>query len=432
MFALIINMRVEDIKRSIVDQEEEIKEKFKNERIVQRDADIKKYLKYPNVLAILGVRRCGKSFFSILTSKQLKSNYGYVNFDDPILGEIKANELRMILEALYQIKGDNIDTIILDEIHNIKNWELFVTRLRETKKVIITGSNSEMLSGELATRLTGRHIDFILFPFSFTEYLKYKEFNPNIYRTKDIAKTKLLLKSYLLEGGFPEVQRFGLRIVKQIYNDIIHKDIIRRYKIKFISTFREMMMLIISNFSKEISYNKIKNILKIKSVHTVKNYIDYAEKAFLLFKIEKYSPKLKEQIIAPKKIYLVDHGIASLAFKLSENVGRLYENIVAVELRRRKSYGEKDFEIFYWKNHQGYEVDFVIKNKSNIESLIQVCYDTADLNTLEREVRSLIKASKELRCRNLLVITEELEDERVYDRKKIKFIPLWRWLLTVQ
>lgn len=427
-------MDVEVIKRAITEQESEIREKFEKERIVEREPEgLAKYLRHPNVLAVLGVRRAGKSMFSILVAKKLAGNYAYVNFDDPDLGEMKATELKRVLEAIYQLKGDT-DLIILDEIHNIPSWELFVTRLRERKRVIITGSNSKMLSSDLATRLTGRYMDFILFPFSFREYLLYKDFSPNIYETKGIAGTKSLLRDYMGEGGFPESQKFGGKIIGKIYDDILKKDIILKHDIRFVSSFKEMAKLAITNFSNEISYNKLKNVLDIRSVHTVKNYMDYLEEAFLLFRLERYSPKLKQQVIAPKKVYLMDHGISKMSFRVSENYGKLMENVVAVELLRKRSYKEMPYEIFYWRDYQQNEVDFVIKDGVGVRELIQVCYDVDDFKTKEREVKSLLKASKELGCKNLVVITGDYEGEERANRSgaggRIRFIPLWKWLLA--
>jgi len=422
-------MEVSEIKRSIADQKEEVREKFRSEKIIQRTPSIDSYLRHPGAVAILGVRRCGKSFFSIMSAMKTGSSYGYVNFDDPVLAELKSTELKKVMEAIYQLNGD-VDLVILDEIQNIKKWETFVARLRETKKVIITGSNSEMLSGELSTRMTGRHMDFMLFPFSFREYLSYKGLSGIGYTTKDAARAKALLDSYIREGGFPEVQKYGPKIVKQIYDDIISKDIIRRYNIRFGSAFRELMMMLISNFSSETSYNKMKNILGLKSVHTVKKYVEYAQNAYLFLKVSKYSPKMKEQLISPKKIYLTDHALAGMTFRVSENNGRLYENITAVELFRRKAYNETEAGIFYWKDYLGHEVDFVLTEGHKVKQLMQVCYDTDDMATKERETRSLLKASRQLKCNNLLVITGGYEGEENLKGKTIKFVPLWRWLLS--
>lgn len=420
-------METEVLKRVIESQKTEVEDKFRKEKIIEREKLIyaEKFLKYPNILAILGVRRCGKSIFSLLLARKLSKNFGYINFDDERLAGIKPHELNKILQAFYELYG-KIDFIILDEPQNIEKWELFANRLRRTKKVIVTGSNSQLLSGELATALTGRHIDIFMFPLSFREILNFK---PNIYLTEDIAKVKKKLNTYLKGSGFPEHLKFGPQIVINIYEDIINKDCIRRYKIRNEKSFRELARYLVSNFSSEFSYSKLSKITDIKDIHTVKNYVDYLKQAFLIHVLERFSFKLKQQIIAPKKIYVMDHGFANfLSFKLTKNLGRLFENVVCTELFNRCSI-KYDVNIYYYKNSKGNEVDFVIKGKGKVEQLIQVCYDIDDIKTKEREIRSLIKASKELKCNNLLVITDDYDEEEKVERKKIKYIPLWKWLL---
>jgi len=419
-------MDLETLKRIIGSQREDIEEKFRNEKIIERDKIeyVKKFLNYPNILALLGVRRSGKSIFSILLSKQLKENIGYINFIDERLVNVKTEDLDKILQAFYELYG-NISLIILDEVQNVYGWELFVNRLRTTKKLIITGSNSKLLSGELATHLTGRHIDFTLYPLSFKEILDFK---PNIYSTKDIAKIKNSLRKYIKGSGFPEFFKFGREIVTEIYNDILTKDCLRRHKIREEKSFRELAFYLASNFSNEFTYSKLSKITKIKDVHTLKNYVSYLEESYLIKVLERYSPKLKQQIIAPKKAYVVDHGFCNfISFNISKNKGRLFENLVCVELLRRSRDERK--EIYYWKDYQQKEVDFVVKEGLKVKQLIQVCYDISDLETKEREIKGLLKASKELRCKSLLVITDDYEAEEKIENKTIKFIPLWKWLL---
>ena len=424
-------MQIEVLKRIITEQRKELEEELRKETIIKRENIdyVKKFLVAPNILAILGVRRAGKSIFTMLLAKDLNENFAYINFDDERLMSVKTEDLDKILQAFYELYGE-ITLIILDEIQNVDRWELFVNRLRRTKKVIITGSNSQLLSGELATHLTGRHIDFTLYPFSFRELLNFK---PNIYLTKDIAKARVQLSNYIQESGFPEFRKFGSGIVENIYRDIINKDCLDRYEIKYKKTFKELSNYLISNFSKEFTYSKLLNIFNIKDVHTVKNYIEYLKEAFLIIILDRFSLKLKQHFIAPKKVYVVDHGICNfLSFKISKNDGRLIENIVCIELLRKKSINQ-NMEIFYWKDHQQNEVDFIIKEGLKIKNLIQTCYDLSDLETKNREIKSLLKASKELRCNNLLVITWDHEAEETVKlnglEAKVSFIPLWKWII---
>lgn len=420
-------MELEVLKRIISEQKAELEKKFREEKILEREStkQERRFLKYPNILAILGVRRSGKSIFSLLLSRQIDQKFGYINFDDERLLSIKTDDLNKILQAFYELEG-NVELIILDEIQGVIGWELFVNRLRRTKKVIITGSNSKLLSGELATHLTGRYVDFTIYPFSFREVLSFK---PNIYVTEDIAKIKKELKRYVNSSGFPEFEKFGSSIVTRIYGDIINKDCLRRYSINKVDTFRELANYMLSNFSNEFTYSKLSKIFKIKDVHTVKNYVSYLKEAFLIVVLERYSSKLKQQIIAPKKVYAIDHGFCNfVSFRLSKDIGRIYENIVLIDLLRKKS-SRNNIEFYYWKDHQHNEVDFVIKEGTKLKQLLQVCYDTENANTREREVKSLIKASIELKCRDLIIITDDREGEEKIGKKTIRYIPLWRWLL---
>ena len=418
-----------DLKGIIKEQREELEKIEKEERIIEREGlnKSKDLLKYPNILAILGIRRCGKSIFSYLLAKQNK--FAYINFDDERLVGLKSEDLDKILESFYELYGD-IDYIILDEIQNVNNWELFVNRLRRTKKIILTGSNSKLLSGELSTHLTGRYLDLILFPFSFKEFLKLKEVKENkVYTTKEKAEIMKTLQEYLEIGGFPEAYKFGKGMISKIYEDILTKDILLRYNITKKEEIKKLAKYLITNSSEEITYSKLTRIFNIKHVSTISNWISYLENTFLVFKLERFDFKLKQQFIAPKKVYCVDSGLMnSIGFKFSENRGKVIENEVALELQRRKA-RENSFEVYYWKDYQQNEVDFVIKCGKKVEQLIQVSYINSKEEIKEREIKALIKASKELRCKNLVVITWDYEIEEKFEGEIIKFIPLWKWLL---
>lgn len=418
-----------DIQSIIKEQRQELEAIEKNEKIIERERlkEAKSYLSYPNIIVITGIRRCGKSIFSYLMEKG--SKFAYINFDDERLAGLKTEDLDKILQAFYELYGD-IDYIILDEPQNIPGWELFANRLRRTKKLIITGSNSQMLSGELATHLTGRYIDIRLMPFSFKEFLKFKAFKESsAYTTKEKAEIISLLDEYLHFGGFPEVYKFGKPILLTIYETILNKDLILRYGINKIKEFKDLAKFLVSNSSEEITYSRLSRILGIKHVSTVSNWISYLENAFLFFKLERFDFKLKQQFIAPKKTYCIDPGIVDLiGFKFSENKGKMLENAVAVELQRRK---EKNLllENYYWKDASQNEVDFVIKEKTKVTQLIQVTYITNRQELKEKRISSLLKASKALRCKNLLFITWDFEGEDEFEGETIKFIPLWKWLL---
>ncbi len=416
-----------DFKSIIKEQREELEKIEQEEDIIKREKleEAKKALKYPNILAVLGIRRCGKSIFSYLLAKDSKS--GYINFDDERLIAIKSDDFDKILTSFYELYGE-LDYIILDEVQNIKNWELFVNRLRRTKRVILTGSNSRLLAGELSTYLTGRYIDIELFPFSFSEHLLKKHFKESkAYTTQEKAEIMNHLKEYLQMGGFPEAYKFGKAIISRIYEDILTKDILLRYKITKIEALKNLTNYIITNSSQEATYSKLANIFGIKHVSTISNWISYLENSFLIFRVERFDYKLKQQFIAPKKFYTIDTGLVnSIGFQFSDNIGRLIENCVAVELQRRRDISTK---VHYWKDHQQNEVDFVIKTGKSIKELIQVTHASSKNDIKERETSPLLKASKALRCDKLTIITWDYEAEETVKHKKLKYIPLWKWLL---
>ena len=421
-------LSVEELKRIIMTQREEMDEFLNRERLIEREVDEKrllKFLQYPNILAILGVRRSGKSVLSWLLMRGKK--FGYINFFDERLLGFSPEDFEKLVQAFHELYGD-LDYFVFDEIQSVQGWERFLSRVRTSKRVIITGSSSNLLSGELSTVLTGRYVSFELYPFSFKEFLEFKgiKLEKNwMYSTKETAKVKKALEEYIKFGGFPEALKFGRIYLQTIYRDIVEKDVLFRYKIRDIQALRELAKYLISNFSKEITYGKLKNLINIKDVHTVKNYVEYLERAYLIFQVRRFSFKLKSQMLSPRKVYAVDTGlINTVSFKFSENIGRLMENLVFLELLRRRSYKFADYEIYYWKDAKG-EVDFVVKSENKVTQLIQVTYELNKEN-FEREVAPLLKASKELKCKELLLITWDQEDTT---KEGVKIMPLWKWLL---
>lgn len=429
-------MNAAEFKRIIQNQEIERNKILSEPEIIPREINIdhiKKLLLYPNALVILGVRRSGKSTLSWLIMD--KNRYAYINFDDEALYGIKSSDLDMLLKAFYDLYGSSVEYFVFDEIQNVEGWELFVNRLIRTKKVIITGSNSNLLSRDLATHLTGRHSDITVFPFSFREFLRYKgiDYKDIIirgYSTEVSAQILKLLAEFMKFGGFPESYKFGLERAKSIFGDIVSKDVIRRYSIKNIKSIEELAKYLIYNFSAEMTFSKLRNISGIKKIETVKNYVNYLTNSYLIFYLERFSFKLKQRIISPKKTYCIDTGIINSIISVSsDNLWKIMENVVAVELLRRKAYSD-NYDIFYWKDASQREIDFLIKREKSVEQLIQVTYSSSREETNNREINNLITASKELRCNNLLIITWDYEAEEKIEEKKIRFIPLWRWLLT--
>lgn len=377
------------------------------------------------IKVITGPRRAGKSVFAIQTLERI--DFAYLNFDDERLMDI--SDYDEILKAIIQVYG-NTKHLLFDEIQNLYKWEIFINRLqRRGYNIVITGSNAQLLSQELATHLTGRHLQFKVFPFSFTEFLNTE--NVKIEESIELKETQGLilnyLNKYLKHGGYPEVLVKNIdpkSYLATLCESILFKDIVKRYNIRFAGKLSDLANYLITNHSKEFSYTKLNNILGFRSVHTVENYINYLKNAFLVFDVCRYSNKLKEQIKSPKKAYAYDPGmINAVKFKTSADIGRLIENLVAVELLRR------DENFYSYKTINGKEVDFLIKKEMKIRKLIQVCYDINDAATKKRELNSLVKVSREVKCENLLVLTWDYEAEENVSDIRITFLPLWKWLL---
>lgn len=378
------------------------------------------------IKVIIGPRRAGKSFFSIFALSK-NNHFGYINFDDEELTRIEDyNELISAMNSVY----GNPKVLFLDEIQNLPRWELFVNRLqRQGFSLVLTGSNSHLLSTELATHLTGRHFQIIVFPFSFKEYLNFDKKNLTTSETKE------KLNDYLLSGGYPEplLKKINYKeYLVTLLNSILFKDIVKKYKVRFAQAISDLSEQLLSTITNEYSYNSLSKISKIKSTHTIEKYLGYLEESFIFFSVRRFSYKMKEQISSIKKIYCIDNGfIHAKAFKLSQNIGKLYENVVAIELKKQELNNKITF--YYWKNQQQEEVDFVVKEGIKITRLIQVCYNLEDAETKNREVRALLKAGNELKCKNLLVITSDKEGEEELEwfgiKAKIRYIPLWKWLL---
>lgn len=415
------------IKQILLEQKEEIAGLFQ-EHIVERTCGrtAKKMIESDMVKVIMGVRRCGKS---ILAHQSMRpKEYGYVNFDDERLVGARKEDLNTFLEVLQEITP-GLKYLLLDEAQNIDGWELFVNRLKRSRyAVTVTGSNAKLLSKDLATHLTGRHFSIELYPFSFIEFLSYKNVavsEKDLYLTEKRALINRLLDEYLLDGGFPEIFHLEAKqqYLRELFDKIITRDIVLRYKIKHVRTLKEVALYAISNFGSRITYNKIKNIFDIKSVHTAKNYLSYLEETYLVFQLEPFSFKFKEQIKQPRKVYCVDTGlISALVPKTTIDYGKIMENAVFLDLKRREN------EVFYYSD-PACEVDFLVREGTKIVELIQVCRSLKNEETRKREVGALLKASHALKCSHLRIITADQEEEQTAGGKKIKIVPLWKWLL---
>lgn len=393
----------------------------------------KRFLNKQIIKVIAGPRRAGKSVFAFLLLAG--KDFAYLNFDDENL--LKVKNYDEILEALFEVYP-KIKIIFFDEIQNLKNWELFVNKFqRRGYNLVVSGSNAKLLSQELATALTGREITIELLPFSFKEFLLYHQVDLKsefVNLPENKGEILGLLNRYVKHGGFPEpiVKKLDVKkYLETLFDAVLFKDVVKRHKVRFSQKIYDLALYLAANFSSEFTFNKLKNVLDFNSVATLQKYLNYLSEAYLVLTLNRFSFKLKEQLKAPKKIYLIDNGlILAKSFQFSENIGKLMENLVLVEVLR-KGYGLNQ-DVFYYKTSNGKEVDFLLKRGRKTKQLIQVCYDLEGLNTKEREVKALFKASQELKCANLLIITWDKEGKEKIKGKTIQFIPLWKWLLQAK
>jgi uncharacterized protein len=414
------------LKNVILNQKDELERIFA-EKYIERET--KPFSLENNLIkVIIGPRRAGKSFFVVHALKQKKS-FGYANFDNEELAQAK--DYDEIISEINQVYGKQ-KVLFFDEIQNLPNWELFVNRLqRQGYNVIVTGSNSHLLSKELATHLTGRHLPTNVLPFSFQEYIKAKEIDPKKVTT---TRLKEAFFAYLQNGGYPETILKNLepkQYLSVLFDSIIYNDIIRRYNIRKSGEIEKLSFFMLSNVATEFSYSSLAKATNIKSSITSQKYERYLEDAYLFFTIPRFSYKTKE-IVQSKKMYCYDNGlIQAKAFQTSQNLGKLFENLVAIHLKKMEI--EKELELYCWRNQQREEVDFVIKKGTKITQLIQACYDPTNPETKKREIRALINASQNTKCKDLLIITndyESIEEHEWFGNKaKIRFIPAWKWLL---
>lgn len=420
----------------------EYKQRFLTTRtdLIRREVqdNIEPFIKFKEVVIITGPRRGGKSTLMKLICDDLikenkvpPSNILYLNFEDERFIKFDIDDFAQIYEIFLQInKPMGRLFFFLDEIQNVTGWERWVNRLYENEniKIFITGSNASLLSSEISTALTGRNRTVTNFPFSFREFLTFKNYRlqeNDFYQTRKRAVIKSFFQEYLKLGGYPEIIKINdPTLLEQYFKDIIYRDILPRYSIKKIKEIRELCLFLASNLASIHSYSKLQNLIEVKSINTVKTYLEILEEAYLFFRINLFDYSIKRQIYNPSKIYIIDTALGnSISFKFSENIGHIYENLVFLELKRRNK------EIYYWKSKKGKEVDFLIKKGLNIEEAIQVSYNLDYKKTLDREIESLLMAKDEFKIRHLNIITEDEEAEKEIGDVKIKIIPLWKWLL---
>ncbi|WP_457590700.1 ATP-binding protein [Geoglobus sp.] len=393
-------------------------------------------------ITVIGLRRVGKTYLLYQTMQELlKSlrleNIFYVNFEDNRLEGISSKDLSRIVE-LYKKYNPESKTMYLffDEIQSVAGWEKFVRRLLERRdvRVFITGSSSKLLSKEIATSLRGRSLSFKLFPLSFREFLAFKGFEAKEPFIEDErGRIERDLEEYLQFGGFPEIVNYDvhlkIRTLQEYLDMVVYKDLVERYGIEKISVMKALIRLLVKNFSKRVSirsiYNSLSSGMKL-SRNTVYEYFSYLEDMGFVLPVRKFSFSEKESTRSIAKLYVVDNGFPTI-YGLKDS-GHRMENVVAIELLRRKHYFNPLLNVYYWHDRQQREVDFVVTEGLKVKELIQVCYDVEDINTKKREINALLKASKDVGCSNLYVITWDYEGVEDVEGKKVRFISLWKWL----
>lgn len=415
------------------DQRAELETKQWN-KILTRKEESQINLKSPLAQVVIGVRRSGKSTLCEKVMMESGLPFGYVNFDDDRLGKLTRNDFDTILKSLYRLNGD-FQHLLLDEVQNIEGWELFVNRmLRQGMHLIITGSNANLLSGELATHLTGRYHQIELYPFSFSEYCQQQGLDINSHTTKAIALRERALDEYLFCGGFPELLNLSAveqqDYVRSLVRTIIAKDIVRRYKIRYAQTLMDIANQVLDEFCQEQSHNTIQEKHQLASANTAKKYLSYIQNAYLVCGVPRFSLKSIERRTV-SKYYAIDTAMVQKreGALLTESLGLRLENVVTVELLRRKSVTE---QVYYFRKVREYEVDFAVVDGTQVKELLQVTYDFREprAKLYNREVGNLLKASDILHCQNLtLIMMYGDEREIVQDGKTVRCISAINWLL---
>lgn len=417
--------------KKILNQQQEEQQFLLHQEYIQRlDADVKsELLKTSLIKVITGPRRAGKSVMALQLLKEKK--FAYLNFDDDAL--LKQFDEDEILQGLYQVYS-GFEYLLLDEIQNLKRWELWVNKLyRRGINMVITGSNSRLLSHELASSLTGRYIQITVLPFSFSEVMRFT--NPSIIFKKQetpIEKGKLLalLQNYLFNGGFPETllnQGILKNYLSSLFDSILLKDVLKRFRVRQTQQLYDLSNYMLSNYTNYFTFNQVKESLDFNSVATVQKFVGYLEEPYLFQHLTRYDTKIKNQQKAAQKIYIIDNGfVKARSFKLSPNYGRLLENLVFVELLRR--HYQPGLNLFYYRTRNNHEIDFLLRRGNRIEQLIQVCFSIDQSKTIKRELNALIEASQELKCSKLLLITWDKEEVIEQKNLKIEVVPAYKWL----
>ncbi len=424
----MLDLRI--IETVLVDQSEELAVRG-NARLAHRIEEQRINMNSPLAQVVVGVRRSGKSTLCYNALQTAKVKYGYINFDDDRLADIHTEDLNSLLEVAYKVYG-NFTHLFLDEVQNVPAWHLFVNRLlRQGLRLIITGSNAKLLSGELATHLTGRHHIIRLYPFSFRDYCVYHNVETQRLTTQNTAFLRQAFDEFLQSGGFPElnldvdVQDY----INDLVNSIINRDIEQRFRLTGKANFEQLaqhiMNLAPAKYTKDWG-----TPFQIQSVNTLKNYIAYLQQAFLLIGLHKYSPKSKLRLPG-LKLYTVDVALMNMRIDAFAgiNLGWRLETMVYIELLRRAQQNKQDI---YYMSDRYAECDFIVCEKNEVKQCVQVSYDISSYKTRKREIAGLLFAAKQTRCNKLLLLTDHDYEDITIQGESIKIRPVYLWSINSQ
>lgn len=420
-----------DLEFILTDQQEEMEERAQD-MLCHRKEEQMIDLASTQAQVVIGVRRSGKSTLCYQALSQQGVKYAYADFDDERLVELKASQLNDVLEILYKIYGD-FNYLFLDEIQNIEGWHLFVNRLlRKKMHIVITGSNAKLLSGELATHLSGRNKEISLYPFSFKEFCVMKEVDTERRTTKSEAFRRAAFDEYLKQGGFPELLAINdnKSYVKNLVDNILKRDIEQRYKIRYKAAFENMAHHLLNNSPTMVVTTDLAKLFNFKSEHTAKNYLDYLKQAYMLIGVQKYSQKSKQRL-AQEKVYAVDVAMMDQrdnAFA-GDNLGHRLETTVLIHLLRQCRM--KGMDVYYLNERYG-ECDFVVCKGNRVVQAIQVSYDISAEKTRKREIKGLLLAAEQTKCDNLLLLTDHERGTTEESGHQIRIQPVYEWSIEIE
>lgn len=421
-------MDIRELERVLLDQKEEL-EVLRTRRFCHRMEERLIDLSSNLAQVVIGVRRSGKSILCFNALEEAKVDYAYVNFDDENLYDLLVKDMNDVLQVLYSIYG-NFTHLFLDEIQNVEGWHLFVNRmLRKGVHLLLTGSNSKLLSGELASHLTGRHRTIELLPFSFRDWCNYHGVAMAPLTTKNSGLLMGAFDKYMKQGGFPEllVEHDQTSYIDSLFHNIITQDIQKRFKVKYIDSLERVAGHLLNISPAIIVKEKLQEQFGFKSHHTLGNYLSYLTQTYLICKVAKYSMKSKERVVS-EKAYAIDVAFMNKRGNAlaGENLGWRLETIVYLELRRRS---KTEGEGIYYFNNGNVEADFIFCQGNKAVGIYQVAYNIEQAKTRKREINGAVVAAKNTQCDHVYILTDHDSETIVCEGVTIKVMPVWEWII---